>query len=130
MSIWEWKEMDYSLRHYYQRTLPSTERPGIVLLSHVLAHSVNAGYHQLHQAIVERINGSPIMQMADVPRAFATPSGKFHVIEIDNLGFRADDVDPLAHGSLVVIDAAEAEAANAEILERHGIHRDRSADLA
>jgi hypothetical protein len=99
------------------------------LLSHVLAHDINIGYHQLHMAVVEKINGHQIHEMTDVPRAFESPIEGLHVIELENNGFRADDPDPLAYGTRVVVDAGKATLATAEILRQHGVAEDRSPDL-
>ena len=46
----------------------------------------------MHGAVVERINGIDIVEMRDVVRALAEPIGKFHVIEIDYHGGRAEVV--------------------------------------
>ena len=45
-----------------------------MLVNQVLAHDINVGYHQIHGAVVERINGVDIVAMRDVPRALAAPA--------------------------------------------------------
>jgi len=88
------------------------------------------GYHQVHGAVVERINGIDIVAMRDVPRALAAPIGKFHVIELDYHGMRGESSDyHSSYGTRIVIDAAHADRATTEILAQNGIASDRSPDL-
>lgn len=104
----------------------------MVIIHQVLAHEINLGYHLMSEMVVERINGIEIADMRDVVRAVASPRGDFHVIETDYHGPRGESHRSDYHssyGTRIVLDAAKAEQATAEILERHGIPRDRSPDL-
>ena len=130
MATWKWDNVAPRFKHYYYSRLPSERHEQIVLVNQVLAHDINVGYHQVHGAVVERINGVPIVSMRDVPRALAAPSGKFHVIELDYHGMRGDSSDYHAsYGTRIVLDAAQAARATAEILAQNGIANDRSPDL-
>jgi hypothetical protein len=101
-----------------------------VLVNQVLPHAINVGYHQLHGAVVERINGVEIRAMTDLARAFAAPAGRFHVIELDYHGTRGESSDyHSSYGTRLVIDAELAAKATTEVLAQHGIANDRSPDL-
>jgi S1-C subfamily serine protease len=130
MATWKWENVAPRFRHYYYSRLPSERHEQIVLVNQVLAHDINVGYHQVHGAVVERINGFDIVSMRDVPRALQSPVGTFHVIELDYHGIRGDSSDYHAsYGTRIVIDAARAASATAEILAQNGIASDRSPDL-
>ena len=130
MSTWKWDNVAPRFKHYYYSRLPSERHEQIVLVNQVLAHDVNVGYHQVHGAVVERINGVDIVSMRDVPRAFETPIGNFHVIELDYHGTRGESSDYHAsYGTRIVLDAAAAARATAEILAQNGIASDRSPDM-
>jgi len=130
MSTWKWEDVTPRFRHYYYNRLPSERHQQIVIVNQVLAHDINVGYHQLHGAVVERINGVDIVSMADIARAVAKPTGRFHVIELDYHGTRGESSDyHSSYGTRLVIDAELATKATAEILAQHGISSDRSADL-
>jgi S1-C subfamily serine protease len=130
VATWDWKDVDARFKHLMRNELPSAERKEIVLLSHVLAHAANAGYHQLRGAVVQKVNGVVIRELKDLVKATAHPKGGFHVIEIDNhAGDSASSDFHSAFGTHVVLRAADVEGANAEILKTYGVTRERSADL-
>jgi S1-C subfamily serine protease len=130
MATWKWDNVTPRFKHYYYSRLPSERHEQIVLVNQVLAHDINVGYHQVHGAVVERINGIDIVAMRDVARALAEPVGKFHVIELDYHGMRGESSDyHSSYGTRIVIDAARAAQATAEILAQNGIANDRSPDL-
>jgi S1-C subfamily serine protease len=130
MATWKWENVAPRFKHYYYSRLPSQRHEQIVLVNQVLAHDVNVGYHQIHGAVVERINGIDIVAMRDVPRALASPLGRFQVIELDYHGTRGESSDYHAsYGTRIVLDADLAARATAEILAQNGIDSDRSADL-
>lgn len=127
---WEWAREYHKYGTFRYETFPSAERRQIVVIHQVLAHAINLGYHQMREMIVERINGIDIADIKDVVRAFASPVGGFHVIETDDHGPRTSRSDYHASfGTRIVLDAAKAPLATAEILEQHGIPSDRSPDL-
>jgi S1-C subfamily serine protease len=125
----EWKDIDHRFKHYYTDGLPSADRREIVLIGQVLAHDINVGYHKLHNAVVERVNGKLIGELRDVLAALKTPLGKFHVFHLDHHTARSTSDYSADAGTRIVIEAAKADAATREVLERYGIARDRSADL-
>ncbi len=132
MHDWEWAKEHHRYVNYYYEVLPSERRKEVVIVHSVLAHEINLGYHQVQGAVVERINSVDITELRDVLRALATPAGTFHVIETDFHGSRRASFSSDFHhsyGTRIVLDAAKAEAANAAILEQHGVPHDRSADL-
>ena len=130
MTTWKWENVAPRFKHYYYSRLPSARHEQIVLVNQVLAHDINVGYHQVHGAVVERINGIDIVAMRDVPRALETPQGGFHVVELDYHGTRGESSDYHAsYGTRIVLDAAAAAQATTEILAQNGIAADRSADL-
>nr|HEX4317814.1 trypsin-like peptidase domain-containing protein [Kofleriaceae bacterium] len=130
MHNWEWAKDHHRYANFAYETFPSPRRKQVVLIHEVLAHSINIGYHQVRGAVVERVNGVDITDMHDLPRAFAEPHGKFHVIETDYHGPRSESSDyHAAYGTRIVLDAGRTAAATAEILAQNEIGKDRSADL-
>lgn len=121
-----WKDrIDARLVGHARYGLPTEERDEIVVLSQVLAHDVNVGYHDAVMLVVSRINGTAIRNLGDVPDAFERPTGRFHVIEVEGLG-RRDAGGPHELGSRLVLDVDKARRAHAEILAQHGIGSERS----
>jgi S1-C subfamily serine protease len=130
MNMWDWKDIQPRFRYYYNECLPSARRKQIVIISQVLAHEINVGYHKLRGAMVEKVNGRPITELSDVLRALKKPIGKYHLIEIDDhSGGGEPSRDHTDFGTHVTIDAAMAEKATREILARYGIPSDRSSDV-
>ncbi|MBI3551183.1 MAG: hypothetical protein HY077_01590 [Elusimicrobia bacterium] len=131
MSQWPWKDVEPRFRHYYSDVLPTQSRKQVVLISQVLAHDVNVGYHKWGNVVVEKINGRPITEMRDVIAAFEHPLGRHHVIEVDNhAGGGQGALDYYSNfGTQIVIDAEAAKRSGAEILARYSVPADRSPDL-
>lgn len=129
LAQWNWNDVDPRFKYFYANGLPSESRKQVVLVSQVLAQDVNAGYHKLSHVLVEEINGIPITQMRDVPKAFEKPAGRYHVIGKDHPD-SAGAVDYYAAaGVRIILDAEAAQAANARILKRYAIPADRSQDM-
>ncbi len=84
-------------------------RDEFVVLQSRLADRVNTHLDRFRFALVDRVNGRPIRRLADLPGAFAAPTGGFHVIRFLN--------EPLP----LVLDAAEAARADPGILERYNV---------
>ncbi|HTB23621.1 MAG TPA: serine protease [bacterium] len=116
------------MRYYDERGLPSPDRKQIVFINVVLPHEVNAGYHELSQAIVTEVNGKAISTLKDVVEAVKTPvktkRGRFLVIKIDDWTGDSEN-----RGSEVVLDAAAVAKAQPEILNAFGIPSAMSKDL-
>jgi len=87
-----------------------------VLLSKVLPHSVNIGYHDIGNQLLVKMNDRRIGSMMELIAACDSPPGKFHVMV-------------LADGSKIVLDAAASKRALPEILKRFQVTSDRSEDL-
>ena len=80
---------------------PTPEHPKVVVLTIVLPDPANLGYQELHDLIVERVNGVSVRNLADLRVAFTKPVGPNHVLEfLAGQGVRR-----------IVLDAAEVEAA-------------------
>lgn len=85
----------------------------VVLLSSILPDAANLGYQELRDLIVERVNGRPIDSLADLRRAFASPEGRFHIVE-----FLAGQTT-----ARLVLDVTEAQAAAARLEQAYGVER-------
>jgi S1-C subfamily serine protease len=104
--------------------MPTPERTQAVVLSHVLAHDFNRGYHSLSMAPVTRVNGKSIGKLSDLVEAFKTPIGGRHEIEIEHYSGYGEN-----KGARIVLDAAGAAKVLPAILSRYGVPADRSDDL-
>lgn len=104
------------LLHYYLYGEPSPTRRQLVILTKVLADEVNVGYHEIENAVVDRVNGRTIASMDDLVRALDEQTGPYHEVR---------DV----HGYQLVLDREKAARRLPRILARYGIDRDRSDDL-
>ncbi len=104
--------------------MPTPDRTEVVVLSHVLAHDFNRGYHSWSMAPVTRVNGRLIGQLTDLVEAFKTPvDGRFD-IELEHFSGYAEN-----KGSRIVLDAEAAAKVLPAILARYGVPADRSDDL-
>jgi S1-C subfamily serine protease len=115
-----WESFKPELRELYYHGLPSEDRKEVVLISHVLPHEINTGYDKQANLIVKKVNGRPIKEMKDLLTALENPTGKYHVIEVD---------DHTWFGSTIVFDAETAKQATEEIMNSFKISSDRSQDL-
>ena len=79
------------------------------MLASILDHSVNANFTTRGQTMVDKINGMPINQLSDVPKAFAATSGPDAIIEF------------LPDHHFEVIRKADAEKANPDILDTYSV---------
>lgn len=121
LASWDWKDVDVRFQHLYRDGLQSQKRRQVVIVSHVLAHSANQGYHDIRGAIVASVNGKPVRELSDVVRAVKRPKGKLHVIEFDQALY--------TFGSTVALKASDVVQATREVLATYGVTKDRSADL-
>ncbi len=104
--------------------MPTPDRTEVVVLSHVLAHDFNRGYHSWSMAPVTRVNGRFIGKLMDLVEAFKTPVAGRHEIECEHYSGYADN-----KGSRVVLEADAAGKILPAILARYGVPVDRSEDL-
>ena len=114
----------YRVRSLSHDGAPTPERVEVAVLSHVLAHDVNRGYHSLNMAPVVRVNGRAIGRFSDLVEAFKHPLAGRHDVELDHFSGYGDN-----KGARLVLDAAAAEKAMPEILKRYAVPADRSDDL-
>lgn len=106
--------MEPHIYHYLvnESFKPSGERKEIVVLSYCLPASVNIGYHNMSQSVVDKINGMKIRSMSDIPEALAkNPESKFDVIE-----FEMDE-------PAIVLDRAQRKFEESSISQNYGIDK-------
>jgi len=115
-----WNSTSSKFRYLYENGVRTPECEQVVVLSQVLPHEINVGYHDEQNMIVAKVNGQKIRNLADVVAAFEKPQGKFHVIEADA---EADD------SYQIVLSADGVQKANDELLTRFKIPSAISADL-
>ena len=116
----DWEGFKPELKDLFFHGFPSAERRQVVLLSHVLPNEINVGYDKQTNLILDKVNGRPVGDMKELLAAFAAPQGPYHVIELQ---------DHAWFGSKIVIDAAKAPQATAQIMADFKIPADRSRDL-
>lgn len=105
-------ELVYEL-FYRRHESPETVRPEPIVIAAVLADPVNANIVIRERVLVDKINGIRIEKLEDVIRAFETLQPDQHVIEV------------MPNHSLECINRADAEKANARILQTYGVPNDR-----
>jgi hypothetical protein len=101
LQVWTWLYADD----------PAPDRRRLVVLSSVLPHAYNLGYHDLSDLIVKSINGRTVDRISEVVEAFAHPEGDYQRIEL------------LPGGQLteVILDAETFDAADTEINEGYRV---------
>ncbi len=104
--------------------MPTPERTEVVVLSHVLAHDFNRGYHNWSMAPVTRVNGRAVGKLTDLVEALKTPVSGQQDIEFEHYSGYGEN-----KGSRIVLDAAGATKVLPAILSRYGVPVDRSEDL-
>jgi len=90
------------------------QEPGarrIVILSSVLPHAYNIGYHGLSDVAVTEINGRKVDSIAAAEEALKHPEGDFHRLVLEPNGQMAQ----------VILDARTFDAATTEILESYRV---------
>ncbi len=113
----EWYQGPIELVSYVLDNQPTPELEEVVVLSMVLADSVNVGYQDLSAQPVISVNGTNIKNLRELIRLVqAMPDGFLE------LG--------LKNGDQVVLDINKIREATPEIMTRYRIPQDRSEDLA
>ncbi len=93
LKTWEkwWINADRAMLYHYAHHISDRIRPErkeFVIINRVLPDSANTYISDVRDMIVSEINGMRITCMKDVPKAFMSPRGKFHVISIDGTNVR------------------------------------------
>jgi S1-C subfamily serine protease len=101
---------------YAERDRIDPDRKEFVVISCVLPDSANTYVSDLTNKMVDTINGLRITRLEDVVEAFKKPLGKFHVIGVEGK-FKP-----------IVLNAAQAAAADPIILKNYGVPGDRRLD--
>jgi S1-C subfamily serine protease len=104
--------------------MPVPERTEVVVLSHVLAHDFNRGYHSWSMAPVTRVNGRFIGKLSDLVEAFKAPVAGRHDIELEHYSGYGEN-----KGTRIVLEAEQAAKVLPAIMARYGVPHDRSDDL-
>ncbi len=80
------------LRRYRERAEwePLEGRRRVVYADRLFKDEANKGYDWIQHVPVESVNGLRVTELADVPKALATPEGRFHVFRFE--GVEADYV--------------------------------------
>jgi PDZ domain-containing protein/trypsin-like peptidase len=101
LQVWTWLFADDQ----------APDRRRVIILSSVLPHAYNLGYHDLNDVLVKAVNGRSVDTISDVIDAFAHPEGDFHRVELL----------PGAGPNEIILDAAAFDDANREILESYRV---------
>jgi len=104
------------LLHFYQNGIRTAEKREIVLLTKVLADEINLGYHDMDNAVIEKVNGKKIADLNDLVEAVEGNTEPFHVFEDDS-------------GNKVVLKKEMVDKFSGRILETYKIKSDRSENL-
>ncbi len=104
------------LLYFYQNGIRTADKREIVLLTKVLADEINLGYHDMDNAVIEKVNGKKIADMADLVKSVEEHKELFHVFEDDS-------------GNKIVLKRGMSDKFSGRILETYKIKSDRSEDL-
>jgi S1-C subfamily serine protease len=104
------------LLYFYQNGIRTADKREIVLLTKVLADEINLGYHDMDNAVIEKVNGKKIADMADLVKSVEENKELFHVFEDDS-------------GNKIVLKRGMSDKFSGRILETYKIKSDRSEDL-
>ena len=117
LKCWDdwWDRAPKEFLYQYYFGLPSPERTKIVILSRVLAHEINVGYEDTYNLAIAKINGVQPRDIFDFVKKLHKAEG---IVELET-----------STGVKIVLEAADAKAANEEILARYNIHAGWSEDL-
>jgi hypothetical protein len=110
-----WEKAPVELLHHYYTGVRTAQRTEVVVLNQVLADELNVGYEEFFNTTVESVNGRPVENMHHFVDMLEAARGRVELVTSDRF--------------VVVLDVAEARAANLRILTRYHIQSDRSLDL-
>eukprot|EP00928_Gymnodinium_smaydae_P004952 TRINITY_DN11699_c0_g3_i1.p1 TRINITY_DN11699_c0_g3~~TRINITY_DN11699_c0_g3_i1.p1 ORF type:complete len:542 (+),score=84.35 TRINITY_DN11699_c0_g3_i1:94-1719(+) len=100
------------VQQYWGNALPESDRQ-VVILTKVLAHPCNFGFHALSHMVLQTFNSQPVSNLAQLARAANCCENGSLVFEFLRNGGGDDGKE------LVVLDRAECDAAEPEILAQH-----------
>jgi S1-C subfamily serine protease len=120
-----WEKAPPELLHHYYGGSRTKQREEVIVLSQVLADPISVGFDGLDNTTVSRVSiaGSRTPGKGIVPRNLR------HLVELLEEAKGVIEIQ-ISDDSILALDPAEAREANARILERYHIRRDRSRDLS
>ncbi|CAE8635265.1 unnamed protein product [Polarella glacialis] len=105
-----WSAARSLIHSHWGEALPEEGRQ-IVILSKVLAHPCNVGYHSLNNVVLESFGGAPVRNVAELARAVAACKDSHLVFQFKR---------PAGDGKeLVVLSREECSKAQKEVLDQH-----------
>lgn len=110
-----WNKAPKEFLHYYYLGYRAATQHEVVILTQVLADEINVGYSHLYNEAVATLNGRAPLDMEDFVHTLSTARG---VVEITTTS-----------GGIIMLDADEVRKAQARILARYHIPRDRTPGL-
>ena len=103
---------DISILYYYYYHVMDTidpERKEFVILNRILPDRINTYISDVHDKVVDDINGIKIKMLSDVERAFEKPVRGFHIINL------------LGNSKPLLIKADDVKEANKRIMKNYNI---------
>lgn len=120
-----WEKAPPELLHHYYCGTRTKAREEVVVLSQVLADPITVGFEGLDNTTVSRVS----IGASRTPGRGVVPRNLAHLVELLEEAKGVIEIQ-VSDDSIVALDPEEAREANARILERYHIRRDRSRDLA
>jgi S1-C subfamily serine protease len=111
-----WKDAPVDLLHAQLKEHPSEQRNQMVILRKVLAHEINAGYHEYQDRIVNKVNGVTVLNMTDLVMKLKSHKGTFTILELES-------------GGRIALDTAAVAKTKGELLKLYGIQNEASVNL-
>ncbi|MEO1270205.1 MAG: PDZ domain-containing protein, partial [Myxococcota bacterium] len=118
LATWDrwWNKAPKEFLYLYYSGERTEERTEVVILTQILADAINVGYSHLYNEAIASVNGVPPRDMAHFVALLEAQGDDEVVIQTSSRG-------------LIVLNHATVQEANARILARYRITRDRSLDL-
>jgi hypothetical protein len=111
-----WKDAPVDLLHAQLKEHPSEKRSEMVILRKVLAHEINAGYHEHQDRVIKKVNGAAILNMTDLVTKLKSHKGTFTVVELED-------------GGRIALDTAAVAKTKGDLLKLYGIQNEASVNL-
>ena len=106
------KNLPFNLRYLFNNSMQLNEdraRKEYVVLSEIMPDEINAYAREFKSQVIESVNGTTIEELADTWKAFDKPPDGFYAIKF------------MGVDSPLILDAKEAHARQAAILEKYDI---------